>query len=98
LPQPTSFPYTTLFRSRKQRLLIVQLGPEIEPAGKCRRKGFREGRADRIIGGPDVLRIGMLVIERRQGRAPFRIDQDRRRAVGGRSEEHTSELQSRENL
>src|SRR5437870_11103367 len=78
-PDPTLFPYTTLFRSRPRR------GVE---HGRC------PPRARRTASSPD------------QGRAPTRRTRsssrdhryDRRVRGDHRSEEHTSELQSRGHL
>src|SRR3712207_7072249 len=84
-PRSTLFPYTTLFRSRpalRPALLRRVVLPDV-PQGRLREGGHRDaGAADLGRGGPD----------RRPGR--------RRRAgdEGHRSEEHTSELQSRQYL
>src|SRR3712207_7975959 len=77
-PRSTLFPYTTLFRSGFEHLVVdegmlEQLGPAIN-AGKA---VFLYGPAGN---GKTVLAEGMG------------------RTLGGRSEEHTSELQSRQYL
>src|SRR5690606_41673553 len=85
-PPPTStlFPYTTLFRSRSRprHLRPHRKRPE---AGNRRRPGDHPCRA-RAQG--ETVRRGGAVARR----AP------RRDHAQARSEEHTSELQSRENL
>src|SRR5690606_40594598 len=88
-PTSTLFPYTTLFRSR--RPLADRLGP--------RRGSRRDARPLRIgrparsqrdpRGGGQVRGLSVVRhVERRDGR----------NSAPRRSEEHTSELQSRENL
>src|SRR5690606_41558920 len=91
-PRPTLFPYTTLFRSVRAR----QVGDELavlEDAGRVRQvdqllrvQRDRDLRRRRV--GADVVALAVLA------------ERDRRdhRYVALRSEEHTSELQSRENL
>src|SRR5690606_40871568 len=89
-PRPTLFPYTTLFRSlarfQREGLEGVLLGPE----QAWMAFGAAEGGIDRI-GGARLPYVGEA--------GPTH----HRRQLGGRedvarSEEHTSELQSRENL
>src|SRR3712207_8372851 len=82
-PRSTLFPYTTLFRSRRQRAFL-------RPGGG-RAPGRRRGEALPPAAGP----------ARRRARGPARRGGHRGR--GGlrahpRSEEHTSELQSRQYL
>src|SRR5690606_39937262 len=86
-PLNSFFPYTTLFRSRG---LVAQRGvafadPRAVPgvlAGVLGRRPFRP--------------FGRLRRPRQDpGRLAGRAERD---VLGGRSEEHTSELQSRENL
>src|SRR5690606_41739480 len=84
-PRPTLFPYTTLFRSRIGRL-ARQRGA-VAPAGD--REARRGGQGD-----PDPPRFRDLGIEGRACASPTGTPQN----SDGRSEEHTSELQSRENL
>src|SRR5690606_39445286 len=90
-PTSTLFPYTTLFRSlledgdARQVLALDELEARAAAGGDVREEGFVESEdADGGSGvaAPDHGVAGGL-----------------REAVGdGRSEEHTSELQSRENL
>src|SRR3712207_7878690 len=82
-PRSTLFPYTTLFRSREHR--------------PGRRRGRVHGR------GGSCPRGGRSQERRRRetGRRSYSKIRPRRRARqqrGGRSEEHTSELQSRQYL
>src|SRR3712207_8446837 len=81
-PRSTLFPYTTLFRS---------------PHGHTRGVGDRvEREVERILQDDDLgLRRRQLLQRRAQLRAQLR---ERGRARGIRSEEHTSELQSRQYL
>src|SRR5690606_40712983 len=84
-PISTLFPYTTLFRSvRLQGLLESQVAHA------------------RLHGGRVVLRVDVQdPVHAVQGQAEPAADRDRPAADVGaaaRSEEHTSELQSRENL
>src|SRR3712207_7823849 len=81
-PRSTLFPYTTLFRSRRGLA-----GGQFRP-GAVRAAGGGDG-ARASAGRQRLLRHGADV---EGGRA-----QPRRRR-GGRSEEHTSELQSRQYL
>src|SRR3712207_8095024 len=79
-PRSTLFPYTTLFRSVPDRVVLRRLGQHAAPARGRRPDADaeeREGRLEEDVG-------------RDQQRG---VDQDRRR-----SEEHTSELQSRQYL
>src|SRR5690606_41712698 len=90
IPQPPRsplFPYTTLFRSRPR------------PPSPARTRRARRGRAAlRPGGGRDALAPDRrrLRVPRRPAAAPGFRGQPAGAAV--RSEEHTSELQSRENL
>src|SRR3712207_6959965 len=81
-PRSTLFPYTTLFRSRGER------------RGDARRGGAGGGGT---AGGPDLRSgAGSRGRLRDLSRGPF--GRGARRSCGGRSEEHTSELQSRQYL
>src|SRR5437879_10775423 len=78
-PTPTLFPYTTLFRSRVDDRKGAERGAEGDVADERDRERDREGR------GP----VGRA--RRVQETEPPHA---RGEADGGRSEEHTSELQS----
>src|SRR3712207_7418359 len=83
-PRSTLFPYTTLFRS------LVRVRPEVGPVQRL----AVHGEQDRAVLGDDRGGIG-----RRQHEDVGR--NQRRRAeveVAERSEEHTSEIQSRQYL
>src|SRR5690606_41723088 len=88
-PRSTLFPYTTLFRSRA-------------PPDLTRSRALRAGRA--VPGGqahPNGLRRHRPARSTGVGRIPPRSRSTERAAPASarvRSEEHTSELQSRENL
>src|SRR5690606_41545302 len=81
----TLFPYTTLFRSARQ--------PSLDVVGLARTKAHVTGAehdgaewdAEALENGLGALGHALMLGDRRFG-------------VGDRSEEHTSELQSRENL
>src|SRR5690606_40760781 len=91
-PRSTLFPYTTLFRSPEGRHRpgrrpgegrgLVQRVPPVVHDGRRGQGGLRGGA------GPAA----------RPGRPPPRPRRPRRGRREDRSEEHTSELQSRENL
>src|SRR5690606_41898984 len=83
-PTPPLFPYTTLFRSHDSQRR--RLGAALA--------GAQRDQAAVVAGLEPVDRRG------RVGAQPGRVDEDDGlgRGVAGRSEEHTSELQSRENL
>src|SRR3712207_7105370 len=82
-PRSTLFPYTTLFRSPAVGDRDLRLGP--------RQVGRHDPVPDEALGAGHGVR-------RQQRRARSRPD-DAAHAVGpGRSEEHTSELQSRQYL
>src|SRR5688572_32320825 len=86
-PRSTLFPYTTLFRSRPRGAARGALRREPRP-----RRGVAARRAPRGAGRPLPRgRPGgpLLVVGGRGGG---------RRGPRGRSEEHTSELQSQSNL
>src|SRR3712207_8850792 len=84
-PRSTLFPYTTLFRSVRPPGL-----PRAQPRLRAARGAGRRVRRDDAGRFPDrARRFGLLA---RGARAR------RRAADDGRSEEHTSELQSRQYL
>src|SRR3712207_9081683 len=93
-PRSTLFPYTTLFRSRdevrQQPLLLVGLRDadpvEVDPIGEEEVvRADRAGLAVPLLAGP-----GGVALARQHDGA--------RQVVRERSEEHTSELQSRQYL
>src|SRR5690606_40711296 len=96
LPRPTLFPYTTLFRSQVSNPVCnapqgdasVSPTPNQDTLGRPRRT--RMGRPP-----GDLLqhRVRQLLLARREELLLLEAD-----VCGQRSEEHTSELQSRENL
>src|SRR3712207_6918383 len=79
-PRSTLFPYTTLFRSRRVRVLLR--GAPDGPAGQ----------------GGHQLRRGAAGHELATPGAPAPAHGGQRRRALPRSEEHTSELQSRQYL
>src|SRR5690606_41763858 len=89
LPSSTLFPYTTLFRSLRRGVLAGLVprgeveGPRAPDAARARPVVRRAVEREEAIHARDVREPAV------------RVPRDRR-AV--RSEEHTSELQSRENL
>src|SRR5207302_11307654 len=87
-PTSTLFPYTTLFRS--------YLDAKVSPAPQFNEANSTVAYNVKITEGAQY-RMGELVI------TGLSVDAERRlrnawRLAPGRSEEHTSELQSRENL
>src|SRR3712207_8651978 len=84
-PRSTLFPYTTLFRSPRlaEIIRLVEVGPEVVPL--VHRRGD--------VGRRGVVRRGVERVDLN----PFG-DALRRDVLPARSEEHTSELQSRQYL
>src|SRR3712207_7685142 len=82
-PRSTLFPYTTLFRSPAR--------PRCSSVPTARSSGPARSPAPR-------LRIRMTSDEIRQQFLGFFQQRDHKRLPWGRSEEHTSELQSRQYL
>src|SRR5690606_41862369 len=89
LPSSTLFPYTTLFRSRLWinhiEACTLTAHEDISSAIKIHRKDAIEAFRQLVAVADFLERI-------------MSIAGDNARNVAGRSEEHTSELQSRENL
>src|SRR5690606_39531932 len=85
------YPYTTLFRSRRQRTAALGAGALRAPAPGRRGRAavHRPGLGVRRDPAPGVARL----LRRRGARRHRALD-----AALPRSEEHTSELQLRENL
>src|SRR3712207_7234647 len=81
-PRSTLFPYTTLFRSDLARL-VDPGGLQVDPVGAV-------GQLDGVVG---LHRVLLAPRERAQ-----LVDEGGGAAVAVRSEEHTSELQSRQYL
>src|SRR3712207_9001441 len=84
-PRSTLFPYTTLFRSRLDRLAAVRVLGQV----LLRRRG-QQADAQPTGVGPDLLGV-----RPQRARRDVRVAGHRPR---DRSEEHTSELQSRQYL
>src|SRR3712207_9119353 len=93
-PRSTLFPYTTLFRSVAgsdhvgSYALRPELGGEVEHPAVQRRLRRRVGAAATALGGDRA----------RQYDAAARAAEEGAQGLGHRSEEHTSELQSRQYL
>src|SRR5690606_40668872 len=90
-PRPTLFPYTTLFRSRKQQRLAV-----LEQSMEGMRQHFIGTVTDKHLIGLYTVIPGHRLFQA----VAIRVGVQTQIVVnlGLRSEEHTSELQSRENL
>src|SRR2546430_12801217 len=73
-PRSTLFPYTTLFRSVRERRLVLRLGHSVGGGGKM----LRVDAARKAVDVGVAVLLGAI--------------------QAGRSEEHTSELQSQSNL
>src|SRR5690606_39467946 len=92
-PGTTPFPYTTLFRSEEEgveQLRRVGMGRVLENAAMADGDRRALGRVDDLDGNAGLLEHEHVVF--------VAVGLDRALALGKRSEEHTSELQSRENL
>src|SRR5256885_8402501 len=85
-PRSTLFPYTTLFRSRQASSTEAIAPP---PSTSAEARSHRQS--------PRLMRQGHVLITRWGTGTPVAGDRDRLQARG-RSEEHTSELQSPCNL
>src|SRR5690606_41934296 len=81
-PRSTLFPYTTLFRSRVDRAVLSGRGPPVR----------HRAEAEVLSGGHRTTGVGS-----HRSASPG-AEPTGGAARGDRSEEHTSELQSRENL
>src|SRR5690606_40785517 len=94
----TLFSYTTLFRSRPAGVLPLRI-PAVRSGGGPPAPGPAAGRARPAPGGGGLRRVRGLQVPG-PGRVPDRglLGAVTRRPDRSRSEEHTSELQSRENL
>src|SRR3712207_8407566 len=85
-PRSTLFPYTTLFRSGRRALLVP-------PRGQRRQQ--RDGDQD---GGEEREGDGHRQRAEQLAGDALDVDDGAEDGDGGRSEEHTSELQSRQYL
>src|SRR2546425_9596802 len=81
-PRSTLFPYTTLFRSRQERPMILGVGFDVVETERIAQALARHGRRfeTRVYTPAELAESAARV--------------DRAQALAGRSEEHTSELQS----
>src|SRR5690606_41912840 len=91
-PTPPPSPYPTLFRSRAQYPALHSLAVLVDRAVRDRRSLLAAGGV--AADAPAKYRG----VRRRAGPGIARAVRTRARCVDRRSEEHTSELQSRENL
>src|SRR5690606_40935801 len=97
-PRPPFLPYTTLFRSDPPVLLAVADAVDRSGVGLGGQLRLAAVVAPRPVGSGEEGLGGVVVRQgsaRREDRRMAGADDQR---VGLRSEEHTSELQSRENL
>src|SRR3712207_7040910 len=87
-PRSTLFPYTTLFRSER-----------VDPpdAGEAGEVGVRRRHLETVLDGQRRELCVRDEVARGAGTTQ-QVAEDAGRALGGRSEEHTSELQSRQYL
>src|SRR5690606_39637146 len=97
-PRSAPFPYPTLFRSAALLLVLLTAGPL---HGQLTPPDTTDGRelVDRVVAvvGDTVLLLSDVQEELSQMAAAGQLPNDPA-ARDARSEEHTSELQSRENL
>src|SRR5690606_41185950 len=95
---PTTFPYTTLFRSKK---LTAECREELAPLIQGRAIAWAVAWADAAeIDRINILQATFLAMRRAilgLRVCPGSVEVDGNRLPNLRSEEHTSELQSREN-
>src|SRR3712207_9431548 len=93
-PRSTLFPYTTLFRSHGVAQAVAQLGGQLLLA-LAPDLGARDGRRARVALDRHLAPLGHDQVA---GEELARLLEDRERPRDPRSEEHTSELQSRQYL
>src|SRR5690606_42165354 len=91
-PSSTLFPYTTLFRSNLHAGLRTVERGDLERAAERRRR-----HRDRHL-AEQVGAVALKQLVRLQRQEDVKIAGGAAAIAGLRSEEHTSELQSRENL
>src|SRR5690606_41719127 len=95
-PTPPLFPYTTLFRSHKSKPLAERDLAELKAFASA--QGCADLQAWDMTYYSEKLRVEKYAVSQEDLRPYFPAE----RVIGGmfevRSEEHTSELQSRENL
>src|SRR5690606_41954973 len=95
-PRPALFPYTTLFRSVLPDLLAqgrIQAGERLVEQHQARPRRQRPGeRHPLLLATREHVRVALGMA------AHVDLGEQLARAPFARSEEHTSELQSRENL
>src|SRR3712207_8335030 len=82
-PRSTLFPYTTLFRSAARTFAVGNISKEAEDLIKVTRDSFFKGVENAIVGNK-LTDISAAIQKHAESH--------------GRSEEHTSELQSRQYL
>src|SRR5690606_40454281 len=92
-PRSTLCPYTTLFRSPVQRVGEDLRARLAHPRGEVLERGAQRQELAQRVPAQVVLGQELLHVLRRRA-AGSRLEE----AAAVRSEEHTSELQSRENL
>src|SRR3712207_9124654 len=93
-PRSTLFPYTTLFRSAEPRLVVLLGGGVTGGAAAGEEHGAAVGEIR--LSRRDGLEPGALQLRARE--QPESNRSQRRKDQQHRSEEHTSELQSRQYL
>src|SRR5690606_41601581 len=89
-PRSTLFPYTTLFRSLAAGLVLAGCAGAPRPPVL--------GQADAVAGSPKAVDAKANAPQAFAHAEKLRKQAEEAYADGDRSEEHTSELQSRENL
>src|SRR3712207_7397658 len=87
-PRSTLFPYTTLFRSEEDRGSPDKGGGALQGITPTRLDDGDTARADRLLAFLQLRRLEQRIA----------VVADQRPGGRGRSEEHTSELQSRQYL
>src|SRR3712207_8436877 len=99
-PRSTLFPYTTLFRSEGRIAAAEETAARVVSEARALSSGLRQLGATLTDQGERILRD--VATAHRRMQADLRVDAadlgPRRRAPAARSEEHTSELQSRQYL
>src|SRR5207244_13623331 len=97
-PTPTLLPYTTLFRSYRLPASPVELQPTIVTAAKRSQLLDESATSVAVMNDTDLARRAVATVDEAVNRAPGVLFLNGQVNIRGRSEEHTSELQSPDHL
>src|SRR2546430_12900638 len=98
-PRSTLFPYTTLFRSKRLQRGDARIKPDRLVAKLGKRLFHERNQRTLVVDDHHCLAVAPRQLAWGLGREPRDLARGRQPdREGGRSEEHTSELQSQSNL